>query len=137
MSRGAERNVLGEVEADGDRGELSLVADRKRGDGSSRPFREGADRHHLTGRGRTDVDLVERGGIAEKRRQHLLDHVIGIHLGEVLGDLPLTERVIEGVVDELRLDSVARGHVAVDLERQGRAGVLLIGRDVAQLGQRL
>ena len=102
-----------------------------------RPFGEGADRHHLIGRRRADVDLVERGGIAEERGQHLLDHIISVHLGEILRDLSLAERVIEGVVDELRLDSIARGHVTVDLERQRRAGILLIGRDVPQFGQRL
>ena len=57
------------------------------------------------------------------------------HLGEVLGDLALAGRIVERIVDELRLNPVARGHVAIDAEGQRRAGVLLVGRDVAQLGQ--
>ena len=137
LGRVAERHPLREVEADCDRGELSLVTDRQGRDRSGRPFGEGADRHHLIGRRRADVDLVERRGIAEKLRQNLLDHVVGVHLGEILRHLPLAEGVVERVVDELRLDSVARSHVAIDLERQRRAGILLIGRDVAQFRQRL
>ena len=85
---------------------------------------------------RADVDLVEGRGIAEELRQQLLDHIIGVHLGEILRHLPLAEGVVERVVDELRLNSVARRHVTIDLERQRRAGVLLIGRDVAQFWQR-
>jgi hypothetical protein len=57
--------------------------------------------------------------------------IIGVHLGEILRHLPLAKRVIKRVVDKLRLDPVARRHVAVDLERQRRAGILLVGGDVA------
>ena len=85
---------------------------------------------------RADVDLLERGRVALKLRQHLLDHLISVHLGEILRHLPLAEGVVERIVDQLRLDAEARSHVAVDLERQRRAGVLLVGRDVAQFGQR-
>ena len=38
-------------------------------------------------------------------RQHLLDHVIAVQLCEVLRDLALAERVIQRIVDQLRLDS--------------------------------
>ena len=52
-------------------------------------------------------------------------------------DLALAERVIQRVVDQLRLDAVARGGVAIDLEFERGALGLLVGRDVAQLRQRL
>ena len=67
--------------------------------------------------------------------QDLLDHVIGVDLGEILRDLPLAEGVVERVVDQLRLDAEARRHVAIDRQRQRRAGDLLVGGDVAQLRQ--
>src|SRR5208283_5123827 len=135
VGRGTERDALCEVEADGDRWELALVADREGLDRGGRPFGEGTERHHLVGDGRPDVELVESRRVAQQLRQHLLDHLVGVHLGEILRDLPLAEGVVERVVDQLRLDAVARGHVAVDLERQRRAGVLLVGGDVAQLWQ--
>ncbi len=58
--------------------------------------------------------------------------MIGVHLGEVLGDLPLTERVIQRVVDHLRLDAEPRGSVAIDHECRGGAAVLLVAGHVAQ-----
>ena len=103
----AERHPLREVEADGDRGELSLVADRQRRDRSRRPFRERAHGHHLIGGWRADVDLVECRGIAEELRQDLEDHIVSVHLGEILRHLPLAESVVERIVNELRLDAVA------------------------------
>ena len=63
----------------------------------------------------------------------LEDHVIAVELGEILRDLALAERVVERVVDHLRLDAEPRRGVAVDRQRH-RGGVgLLVGRDVAQL----
>ena len=46
--------------------------------------------------------------------------MIAVELGEILRDLPLAERVVERVVDQLRLDAEARCLVAVD--RQGQRG---------------
>ena len=63
--------------------------------------------------------------------------MVAVELGEILRDLALAERIVKRVVDQLRLDAVARGGVAVDLQLQRRALALLVGRDVAQLGQRL
>ena len=100
--------------------ELTLVADRQRLNRRGRPFGEGAHRHHLVADGRADIELVERRRVAPQVGQDLLDHLIGVDLGEILGDLPLTEGVVERVVDQLRLDAEARGHVAVDLEGQRR-----------------
>ena len=63
--------------------------------------------------------------------------MIAVELGEVLRHLPLPKRIIEGVVDQLRLDAKARRLVAVDGQCIGRAAGLLVGRDVAQLGKGL
>src|SRR6516162_5968887 len=63
--------------------------------------------------------------------------MIAVELGEILRHLPLPERVVERVVDQLWLDAEARRAVAVDRQGQGRAASLLVGRDVAQLGQGL
>ena len=40
--------------------------------------------------------------------------VVAVELREVLRDLPLAERVVERVVDQLRRDAEARGLIAVD-----------------------
>ena len=133
-----ERHARRKIEADGDRRELPLVADRQEGwIGCRRPFGERCQRHLPSGRRRSHEDLVERRGIALQRRQHLHDHVVADELGEILRDLPLAEGVVKRVVDQLRRDSVSRRLVAVDLQRQRRAFGLLIGGDVAQLGQAL
>ena len=63
--------------------------------------------------------------------------MIAVELGEILRHLALPERVVQRVVDQLRLDAVARGGVAVDLQLQRGALALLVGRNVAQLRQRL
>ena len=63
--------------------------------------------------------------------------MVAVELGEILGHLPLPERVVKRVVDQLRLDAVARRGVAVDLQLQRRSLRLLVGGDVAQLRQRL
>jgi hypothetical protein len=57
--------------------------------------------------------------------------VIAVQLREILRDLALAERVIQRVVDQLRLDAVARCVVAIDGQRQRRALGLLVGGDVA------
>jgi len=63
--------------------------------------------------------------------------MIAVELREVLRHLTLAEGVIQRIVDQLRLDAVARGGIAVDLQLQRGAFGLLVSRDVAQLGQRL
>ena len=102
VRRLAERRALREVEADGDRRELSLVADRQGLNRRRRPFCEGRKRHLPAGRRRAQEDLVERRRVALQRRQHLHDHVIARELREILADLALAEGIIKRVVDELR-----------------------------------
>ncbi len=82
------------------------------------PGRERRQRHLVAGQRRLDVELVEGVEIALQFGQDLQDHVIAVELGEILGDLALAERVVQRVVDQLRLDAVARGGVAVDLQLQ-------------------
>src|SRR6185437_11608863 len=131
------RHALAEVEADRDRRELALVADRERTDRRAGPARKGRQRYLLAGARRTHVDLVQRVGAALQLGQDFQDHAIGVELGKILRDLALAERVVERIVDQLRGDAVARGGVAVDLKLDRRALRLLVGGDVAQLRQRL
>ena len=63
--------------------------------------------------------------------------MIAVELGEILRHLALAEGVVQRVVDQLRLDAVARCGVAIDLQFKRGAVGLLVGRDVAQLRQRL
>ena len=61
---------------------------------------------------------------------------IRVHLGEVLAHLALAEGVVKRVVDQLRLDAVARRLVPVDGGKHGGGGaVLLVADHVAQLQQ--
>ena len=84
IGRLAQRHARREVEADGDRRELALMADRQRLDRLGRPLGEGRERHLAAGRRRLQEDPVERADVALHRRQHLHDHVIARELREVL-----------------------------------------------------
>ena len=63
--------------------------------------------------------------------------MIAVDLRKVLRHLPLTESIVQRVVDQLRLDAVARGGIAVDGQGEGGALGLLVGGDVAELWKRL
>jgi hypothetical protein len=102
-----------------------------------RPFDKGAERDRFTSARRIHIDAVERSLRALQLGQNLHHHVIAVELSEILRHLPLPERVVERVVDQLRLDAEACRPIAVDGQGQGRTAGLLIARDVAQLGQRL
>ena len=90
------------------------MADRERADRHAGPGRERRQRHLFAGRRRFDVELVERVEVALQFGQDFQDHVIAVELGEILRDLALAERVVQRVVDQLRLDAVARGGIAID-----------------------
>ena len=113
------------------------MADRQRPHRHAGPGREGRQRHLVAGGRRLHIDLVQGVEAALQLRQHFEDDVIAVELGEILRHLALAERVIQRVVDQLRLDAVARGGVAVDLQLERGALGLLVGGDVAQLRQRL
>ena len=92
--------ALGQIEADGDRRELALVADRQRLGLLRRPLGEGRERHLLPGRrrlGRRSCRGCPR--IALQLRQDLHDDVVAVLLREILRHLALAEGVIQRVVD--------------------------------------
>ena len=113
------------------------MADRQRLDRRRRPFREFRERHLAAGRRRLQEYPVERRQIVLQARQNLHDHFVARELREILGDLALAEGVVERIVDRLSRQSVARRLVAIESQSQRRARRLLVGRDVAQLGQGL
>ena len=82
-----------------------------------------------------DIKLVERAQLGLEFRQHFQDQMVGVHLGEILGDLALTEGVIQRVIDHLRQHAEAGGLIAVDGQRGRGARDLLIGCHVTQQGQ--
>ena len=65
------------------------------------------------------------------------DDVVLVQLRVHRADLPLTEGVVERVVDRRRRDTEARRGDAVDDQRDGPTTRLLIRRDVLELRQRL
>ena len=113
------------------------MADRERPHRHAGPGRKGRQRHLIARGRRLHIDLVQRVEAALQFRQHFEDHVIAVELRKILRHLALAERIIQRVVDQLRLDAVARGGVAVDLQLQRGAVGLLVGGDVAQLRQGL
>ena len=123
VGRLTERRALRQIEADGDRRKLPLMADREWPHRHAGPGREGRQRHLIARGRRLHIDLVQRIEAALQLGQHFQDHVIAVELREVLRHLALAERIIQRVVDQLRLDAVARRLVAVDRQRQRRAVV--------------
>ena len=53
--------------------------------------------------------------------------MVAVGLGEVLRDLALAERVVQRVVDQLRLNAEAGRLIPVDRQRGGRRIGLLVG----------
>ena len=103
--------------------------------GSPRPFDKGAERDRFAGVRRVHINAVECTSGALQLGQNLQHHVIAVELREVLRHLTLSERIVKRIVDQLRLNAEARRLVAVDGQGQRCAAGLLVGRDVAQLGQ--
>ncbi len=97
-------------------------------------LRDRRQRHLLPRHRRLHVELVERVRITLQLRRHLQDHVIRVELREVLRHLPLPERVVQRVIDLLRLNAEARRLIAIDHDRELGAAVLLIRVHVPQLG---
>ena len=83
------------------------------------------------------VDVLQRIGIGAELRIDFQHHVILVQLGEHDRHQPLAEGVVQRVVDGAGGDSQARSGVAIDDQSRLRRLVLLIGGDVAQLGQGL
>ena len=66
-----------------------------------------------------DVKTVQIVGVRLKLRFTFEYNVVLIHLRIHGADLPLTEGVIQGVIDGRRRDSQSRGGDAVDHQRYG------------------
>ena len=92
------------------------MRDQERPDVLRVGFDQGRQRNELPGARRLDVDLIERADIALQLGQHFENEVIGI-VGEILRHLALAERIVERVVDELRLDAETRRRIAIDVDR--------------------
>ncbi len=135
--RFAERHAGAQVERQGRCRELRLMRHQERADGVGVEIDQRRQRHELPGRRRLDVDLVERIRVLLQQRQDFEYDEIRGHLREILRDVGLAEGVVERGVDFRRLNTKARGGVAVDRHREQRRVGLLIGRDIGELGQRL
>ena len=68
-------------------------------------------------------------------RRHFENHVelIGLRINRRY--LPLAEGIVKRVVDILRRDAQPPGRIAIDIDQQSEAVVLLIARNIAQFGQ--
>ena len=81
--------------------------------------------------------MVQLVGVQLKLRLTLENNVVLIHLRIHRVDLPLTEGVIQGVIDRRGRDAKSRGGDPVDHQRYGKPSRLLIGGDVFQFRQLL
>src|SRR5580704_10395608 len=132
VDRLAERDAGRQVERQGHRRELPGMGDQERPDVLGVGFDQGRQRHELSAARRADVDLIERAHIALQRWQHFENEVIGI-VGEILRHLALAERIVERVVDELRLDAETGRRIAIDVDGELRRRVLRVACHVSQL----
>ena len=105
-----------EVEGDCYGRELALVIDGQRRR-SGLKMCESAQWHRATTR-RAHVNILQLGWILLELRHRFQNHMILIQLREERRNLPLTEGVVERIVNGLRRDSQARRCHAVDDERR-------------------
>ena len=129
----AERSSRGEVEGDGDGGELALVVhgERRRALLDEGEGGEG----HLAGRRGPEVDLLQGLRALAEVGLHLQHHPVLVELGEDGRDLALAEGVVERVVDHLGRDAESGGGGAIDAHGGLETLILLVARHVAELGQ--
>ena len=132
IDRLAQRRAGRQVERQRHGGKLALVIDRQIGHMLGIVLGHCRQRDHLTREGRFQVQLVERCRIGLQRRRDFEYHVVAVGLREELRRLALAERIVQCLIDGLRLDAEARRLVAIDGERQHAAAGLLIRRHVAQ-----
>ena len=131
----AERAARREIERERDGGELPLTAHHKRG-GRFRHLGEHIQGHLASAEG-PDIEKLQRPRTLLKLRHHFQHDTILIQLGKHRRHLPLAERVIQRIDNDLRGDAHARRRVAVDDEHGRQPLVLLIAAHVAQFGKRL
>src|SRR5271157_660149 len=103
----AQGNVRRKVERNHGRRKLPLAADEKR------PGRLGIVRYrikrHLPAACALQIDVPQPGRIVSERRLRLQHHVILVEQPETRGNEPLSESVVQGLVDKLRRDAQTRG----------------------------
>ncbi len=124
----------GQVEGDGDRGELALVVD---GQGEWRWARKWVKALRGTSaavRG-LHVDVPQRVGRCQNGGATSITTWYWFKLGVDDGHLALAEGVVEGVVDQLGRDAEPGGGVAVDRQSGLQPLVLLIAVHIDQFGQ--
>ena len=130
IDRVAQRTPRREVERDGHRRELALVADR----GGRRAWAvlgHGGDRHHAAA-GRVDIEIGQPHRALAVPRRGLHHDVILVERAVHGGDLPLAEGIVERAVDERGRDAEPCGGVAIILQRVLQPVVLLVGVDVGE-----
>ena len=133
--RRAQRFAAGQVEGDGDDGELSLVIHRQGGGGLLDARKRAQRRHAAAGGANVDVGQIFRPAVQLGLGfQH--DAVL-VQLREQDKYLPLAEGVVQRVVDHLRRDPQPRGGIAIDHHLGLQAFALLIAGHIAQFGQGL
>src|SRR5262249_62235824 len=102
------------------------MRDRQRTGFSTVDVDQRRQRNGATGERRFHVDAVERRDGLLLVGQDLENDEIGLELCEILGDLPLTERVVKRVVDKLGRYPEARRLITIDgdlqLRRVGEEG---------------
>ena len=81
--------------------------------------------------------MVQVVGIELKLRLTLENNMVLVHLGIHRANLPLTEGVIQGVIDGRRGDAKSRSRDPIDRKRYRKPSSLLIGGDIFQFRQLL
>src|SRR5690242_12108375 len=108
----AERDSGGEIERDGHRRILALVAHRQRRIRGTE-VRKGSQRHRSSV-GSAHVDVLQGFGSVLKLRRHLHYHVVLVELAVHDGDLALSESVVKRGINGGGIYSEAGSGVAVN-----------------------
>jgi hypothetical protein len=124
-----------EIERERDGGKLPLTAHHKRGHCFCH-LGEHVQWHLASAEG-PDIEKLQCPRTLLKLRHHFQHDTILVQLGKHRGHLPLAERVVQSIDNDLRGDAHARRRVAVDDEHGRQPLVLLIAAHVAQFGKRL
>src|SRR5580700_4730590 len=128
----AERSSWSKIERDGDSGKDALVIDGKSGTGRL-VTGEGAEGHELAGSG-GHIDRFESCRILLSAGHDFQDYVVLIETLVDGGDFALAESVAQSVVDRLHRDAESAGSIAIDDKRTFQPVHLLVGVDIAKLG---
>src|SRR5579862_585386 len=134
VDRLTERHAWRQIEGDGNGRELARMGNQQRTDMAVVDVDQGRERDELSGGRRFDVKLTNGFQFSLQRRQRLEHHIIRV-VGEVLRHVVLAERIVQRVVDDLRLDAETGRRVAIDGDGYDRRSVLRIGGDVSQFRQ--